>query len=654
MENSILQTAANEARGLAIDAISARASGHLGLPLGCAEIGAVLFGEILNFDPKRPDWLNRDRFILSAGHGSMFIYAWLHIAGYNLSIEDLKNFRVMHSKTPGHPEFGETEGVEITSGPLGQGVGNAVGMAISEKMAEARFNTENSQIFGHKIWCLAGDGCLQEGVSAEACSLAGTLKLDNLIIIYDSNDITLDAPESKSSTEDVGMRFKAYGFEVIKAENGNDIDCVRKALKKADKSKSGKPKIVIFKTLIGKGIPEIEGKSTAHGEGGAKYKDAARKALGLPEEGFYVSEGTYEFFKKRAAKGKRLASKWEKLFKAWKSENSQKAEILEKCLTKSPSASAEELMKLVPVSEETKAVATRSSGGDILNAMASAIPYVITGAADLFGSTKNYLKNMGDFSAEDRLGRNIWYGIREHAMGAITNGIAYHGLFTPSCATFLTFAGYMTGAVRISALAGLNVQFIYTHDSIGVGLDGPTHQPVETAAMLRCIPNLNVVRPADAEECVGAFAFALSNKKSPTALLLSRQNLPPQNSVPALERRMGVLKGAYIAKREEGSLEKIVLASGSELQFAMNYAKDKTGVRVVSVPCMEIFDSQPQEYKDEILPASCVNRIAIEAGSSLPWFKYAKKVVGTDTFGFSAEESELYEYFKINEGSLED
>lgn len=653
MENSILQTAANESRGLAIDAISARASGHLGLPLGCAEIGAVLFGEILNFDPKRPDWLNRDRFVLSAGHGSMFIYAWLHIAGYNLSIEDVKNFRVKHSKTPGHPEFGETEGVEITSGPLGQGVGNAVGMAISEKMAESRFNTGNAEIFKHKIWCLAGDGCLQEGVSAEACALAGTLKLDNLVILYDSNGVTLDALENKSSTEDVGMRFKAYGFEVIKAENGNDIDCVRKALKKADKSKSGKPKIVIFKTVIGKGIPEIEGKAAAHGEGGAKYGDAARKALNLPEQKFYVSEGTYEFFKKRAAKGKRLASKWEKLFKVWKAENPEKAKVLDECITKSPSENAEDLMKLVPVSEEAKAVATRASGGDILNAMANALPYVVTGSADLFGSTKNYLKNMGDFSADDRFGRNIWYGIREHAMGAITNGIAYHGLFMPSCATFLTFAGYMTGAVRISALAGLNVQFIYTHDSIGVGLDGPTHQPVETAAMLRCIPNLNVIRPADTEECVGAFAFALSKKKTPSALLLSRQNLPLQTSIPAQTRRMGVLKGGYIAKREEGSLEKIVLASGSELQFAMNYAKDKANVRVVSMPCMEIFDAQTQEYKDEVLPPSCTNRIAIEAGSTLPWFKYASKAVGTDTFGFSGEESELYDYFKINEKSLE-
>ncbi len=653
MKNSVLQRASNEARGLAIDAIAARASGHLGLPLGCAEIGAVLFGEILKFDPKRPDWLDRDRFVLSAGHGSMFLYSWLHISGYDLTIEDVSKFRVAHSKTPGHPEFGVTPGVEITSGPLGQGVANAVGMAISEKMAEARFNSDSRKIFSHKIWCLAGDGCLQEGVSAEACSLAGTLKLDNLILLYDSNGVTLDALEEKSSSEDVAMRFKAYGFEVTTVKDGNKIVSIRKALIKARDSKSDKPKIVIFKTVIGKGIPEIEGKSAAHGEGGAKFADSARAALKLPaSKKFYVSKKTRSAFSERAEELAKKSSEWDLLFSEWKSENPQKAEELDACREKSLTKSAEELMKLIPVFPESDKSATRASGGVVLNALAQKIPYIITGSADLFGSNKNYLKGMGDFSASDRSGRNIWYGIREHAMGAITNGIAYDGLFTPSGATFLTFAGYMLGAVRISALSGLNVQFIYSHDSIGVGLDGPTHQPVETAAMLRCIPHLNVVRPADSEECAGAYAFALSNKNEPTALLLSRQNLPIQNSIPVETRRNGVLKGAYVAKRESGNLEKIIIASGSELQFAMKAAEGKPGVRVVSMPCMELFDRQPDSYKEEVLPASCKNRVAIEAGSTLPWHKYAEKIVGTDDFGFSGTESELYDYFKINESSL--
>ncbi len=652
MGNEILQNAANEARGLAIDAINACSSGHLGLPLGCAEIGAVLFGEILKIDPQTPSWPNRDKFVLSAGHGSMFLYSWLHISGYDLSIEDIKNFRQKGSKTPGHPEFGETVGVEATSGPLGQGIGNAVGMAVSEKMSEAAFNTPDFKIFDHKIWCLAGDGCMQEGISAEAAAFAGVQKLGNLVLMYDSNDVTLDAMADKTMTEDTVKRFEAYGWEVSKCD-GHDIDAIRKALTAARDSASDKPKLVIFKTTIAKGIPEVENSAKGHGEGGAKFADAARKGLGLPEEKFFVSKATYEYFGKALERRAQVRKEWDELFAKWQKANPELAAKLDKCVNKKKDApSAEELLKLVPEFPADDKSATRASGGKIMNALAKALPYMVTGAADLFGSTKNKLDGAGDFSPSDRGGRNIWFGIREHAMGAISNGIAYCGIFEPSCATFLTFAGYMLGSIRVSALSRLQMQYIFTHDSIGVGMDGPTHQPVEMVSILRCIPRLDVIRPADSEECAAAWAAALARKDGPTALILSRQNLPLLSKVPAQTKRLGTLRGAYIAKREIGKLEKIVIATGSEVQWAMKAGEIEATTRVVSMPSMEIFERQSAEYKEEVLPSSCTNRIAIEAGVSLPWYKYAKKVVATDDFGFSADAPYLFEAFNIGEKPL--
>ncbi len=650
-KDNILRQAANEARGLAIDAIEARASGHLGLPLGCAEIGAVLFSEIMQFNPRDPQWLNRDRFILSAGHGSMFLYAWLHICGYDVSIEDIKNFRIKGSKTPGHPEFGETPGVETTTGPLGQGIGNAVGMAISEKMAEARFNAPGAEIFKHKIWCLAGDGCIQEGISSEAAALAGSLKLGNLALLYDSNDVTLDADSSKSMSENTAMRFKSLGWEVTTAD-GHDISAVRKALRKVKNSASDKPKLVIFKTVIAKGIPEVENSAKGHGESGGKFADAARKALSLPEEKFFVSGQTREYFAKIAAKRARAYKKWKKAFDLWAAANPEKSAELDACLNRTGTESAQAILNLIPPFPEDDNSATRASSGAVMNILAKRMPFMLTGAADLFSSTKNYLKDMGDFSAENRAGRNVWYGIREHAMGAISNGIAYYGLFTPSCATFLTFAGYMLGSVRISALSRLPVQFVFTHDSVGVGFDGPTHQPVEMTSMLRLIPRLDVVRPADSEECAAAWAMAMARRDGPTALILSRQNLPAQSSIPAQTRREGTLRGAYVAKSEEGELKKIIIATGSELQLAMNVGMKEPNTRVVSMPCMEVFERQDKSYKDCVLPPECKNRVAIEAGVTALWYRYADRVVGTDDFGFSAKPQELFDAFSINEESI--
>lgn len=652
MSNEILQKAANEARGLAIDAINACSSGHLGLPLGCAEIGAVLFGEILKMDPSTPTWLNRDRFILSAGHGSMFLYSWLHISGFDLSIEDLKSFRLKGSKTPGHPEFGETPGVEVTSGPLGQGIGNAVGMAISEKMAAATFNSADFKVFDHKVWCLAGDGCMQEGVSAEAAAIAAVEKLGNLVLLYDSNDVTLDAMADKTMTEDVGKRYEAYGWEVSKCD-GHNIDEIRKALTAARDSASDKPKLVIFKTTIAKGIPEVENSAKGHGEGGAKFAEAARNALGLPAQKFFVGEETYAYFKAALAKRREIRAKWDCEFAQWQKANPADAEKLEACLNRKKSGkSAEELLKLIPEFPLDDKSATRASGGKIMNVLAKALPYMVTGAADLFGSTKNYLNGMGDFSANDRKGRNIWFGIREHAMGAISNGIAYYGIYEPSCATFLTFAGYMLGSIRVSALSRLPMQYVFTHDSIGVGMDGPTHQPVEMASILRCIPRLDVARPADSEECAAAWAMALAKKDGPTALILSRQNLPLLSSIPAQTKREGTLKGAYIAKKETAPLKKIIIATGSELQWALEAGEQEASTRVVSMPSMEVFERQSEEYKSEVLPQSCQNRIAIEAGISQPWYKYASKIVATDDFGFSADAPYLFDAFNISEKPL--
>lgn len=638
MQNKeILQQAADQARGLAIDAIHACSSGHLGLPLGAAEVGAVLFGQDLQMDPSDAEWINRDRFVLSAGHGSMFLYGWLHLAGYDLPLEEVKNFRQLHSKTPGHPEFGETPGVECTSGPLGQGVGNAVGMAIAGKMAAAHFNTSEHEIFNSQVVCLAGDGCLQEGVASEAASLAGHLGLDNMTLIYDSNDVTLDAMADASQSESVLDRFAAYGFEVERVDEGHDLQALSDALSRARANNNGKPTFIEVKTLIGKGIPEVSGTAAGHGEGGAKFAESARQGLGLPEELFYVSEEVRAYFDARKAELMGKRQQWDGTFSAWQSANPEKAILLQGGLTREVPS---DLMDQVQVFAEDAKVATRAAGSQVINDLAKAFPLLVSGSADLHGSTKNYLKEMGDFSRADRSGRNLLFGIREHAMGAIVNGIGYHGIFRPSGATFAVFADYMRGSVRLSALAGLPIFHIWTHDSVGVGEDGPTHQPVETTSGLRVIPNLDIIRPADPEETAGAFVAALQRTDGPTGLILTRQNVPNLNSISVSDRRNGVLKGGYVARKEEGELELIILASGSELSLALE-AADKLGqgVRVISMPCMERFDRQDSDYRESVLPKSFRSRIAVEAGVSDLWRKYVGLdgvVVGIDRFGISA------------------
>ena len=634
----ILAKACAQARGLAMDAVHKSASGHLGLPLGAAEIGAVLYGHSLVHNPDEPRWVNRDRFILSAGHGSMFLYSSLHLSGYDLSIEEVSNFRALHSKTPGHPEFHETPGVEATTGPLGQGVGNAVGMALAGKMAEARFNTPEHPIFDYHVIALAGDGCMQEGVALESIEFAGHQKLDNLILIYDSNDVTLDAMANKTQSLNAAARFKAIGWDVQTVEQGNDMVALLKAITRAKKTKTGKPQLIIARTEIARGIPEVAGTNKGHGEGGAKFVEAAKKNLGLPEgTHFYVSDDVRGFFaehKKRLVRGYK---KWEKIFSAWSAANPEKAALL---ASRNNKTSAADLLAKIPAFPADAKLATRAAGRDVLQPVAAALPLFISGSADLHGSTLNYIAADKDFDVNNRGARNVRYGIREHGMAAINNGIAYDGLFRTSCATFLVFADYSRPSMRLAALAKLPVTYIYTHDSIGVGEDGPTHQPIETISALRLIPNFDVIRPADPEETAGAFAAAIERTDGPTLLALSRQNVPLLNDIPVETRRQGVLKGAYIAVKETAELTHILLGSGSELQHAIAAAKTLgAGVRVVSVPSFERFNRQSQEYKNEVLPPNIRKRVAIEAGVTPLWREYVGldgKVIGIDRFGISA------------------
>jgi len=634
MNKDILQLAARDARGLAIDAVTACKSGHLGLPLGSADIGAVLFGEALQIDPSNPRWLNRDRFILSAGHGSMFLYAWLHLSGFDLPLDELKKFRQLHSITPGHPEFHETPGVEATTGPLGQGVANGVGFAMSQKMAAAHFNTPQHTIFNNHVVVLCGDGCLQEGVSGEASSLAGHLGLDNLIVFFDSNNVTLDAMLNVSQSEDVGARYAAYGWHVQMID-GHNLDEILAAFNKA-KSIKGKPHMIICKTIIGKGIPQVEGTNKAHGEAGVKFSDEARKGLGLPDEKFFISPEVASYFTDLKAKRAEAHAAWQNEFAAWSAANVELAALLAGGINQT----IPDLLSAVPVFKEDESIATRKAGSIALQPISKAMPLLVSGSADLFGSTLNYIEGGGDFTSQNNEGRNIHFGIREHAMCAILNGYAYDGIFRIAGATFLVFSDYGRPSIRVAALSKLPTTYIFTHDSVAVGEDGPTHEPVETVAALRAIPGLDVIRPADPEETVGAFAAALERTDGPTLLALCRQNVPNLKEIPVDVRRNGVFRGAYVARKESAPLEMIILSCGSELSVALEAAMLLgAGVRVVSMPCMERFDRQDAAYKEEILPSACRKRVSIEAGISEPWFRFVGldgKTVAIDRFGLSA------------------
>jgi transketolase len=631
-----LAAAATIARGLAMDAVRAAASGHLGLPLGDAEIGAVLFGDLLRYDPSDPQWVGRDRFVLSAGHGSMFLYAWLHLSGYALPLEEIRRFRQWESKTPGHPEFQHTPGVEATTGPLGQGVGNAVGQAIAAKMIAARFDDASARVFDQTIWCLAGDGCMQEGVASEASALAGHLRLDNLVLIYDANDVTLDAMAAESQSEDTAKRYEAYGFEVLRIDHGNDLRDVHAVLSRAKASTSGRPRLVLAHTLIGKGIAQIEGTQKAHGEAGVKFVEEGRAKLALPKEPFFVSDEVRAFFAARKTELARARAEWQTRYESWRAKDPARARALDDAIALTTPA---DLVDRIPTFPADAKMATRKAGEAALQAVAKEVPTLVGASADLYGSTFNYIAGGGDFDAEHRSGRNLRAGIREHGMGAVMNGIAYHGGIRPHGATFLVFADYMRPSVRLAALSHLPVIYVFTHDSVGVGEDGPTHQPVETVMGLRVIPNLDVIRPADPEETAGAWAFAIERTDGPTALALTRQAVPMLPG-DAKTKREGVRRGGYVVVRETGSLERILIGSGSEVQHAVAAARELgEGTRVVSLPCFTRFERQPRAYQDEVLPPSCTRRVSIEAGVTLGWQKFvgtAGRSIGIDAFGTSA------------------
>jgi len=644
VDTAALAKAANEARGLAMDSIAAAHSGHLGLPLGCAEIGAVLYSDFLQHNPKNPQWLNRDRFVLSGGHGSMFLYSWLHMSGYDLPMSEVKNFRQHHSATPGHPEFPNSEhntpGIEATTGPLGQGVVNAAGIAAAQKMEQAMFNTKDHTIFDSMTVALCGDGCLQEGVSHEGAAFAAHEGLDNLIIIYDSNDVTLDKMAEYTQSEDTAARYEAYGWEVVTLD-GHDIMAVKNTLDKFRKSKNGKPKLMIAKTIIGKGIDEVAGTNAAHGEAGVAYVADNKKRLGLTQP-WEVSDATYKMFADVQKKTDTKVAAWTKTFDAWKAANKEKSDLLHSFVKKEV-PSVEEMFAGIPEISKDKNIATRESGSQIINYISKMVPQFLSGSADLHGSNKNYIKGAGNFGRgfdKSYTGKNFYFGIREHAMGSLMNGIAFHGLFRPSGATFLVFVDYMRATIRVAALAELPTTYILTHDSIGVGEDGPTHQPVETVSSLRTFPNLDVMRPADAEETVAAYVHSAQRKNGPTALILTRQNVKEQSAVPKEVRRNGTLKGGYIMKKEKGALKAIIMASGSEVEHAMAAAEELgDGIRVVSMPCMDVFNRQSAEYKEEVLPKSCTKRLAMEAGVGAYWYQYVGlegKVVSVERYGMSA------------------
>lgn len=636
----------NSIRVLAADAIQKANSGHPGLPLGSAPMAYELWANHMNHNPANPKWENRDRFILSGGHGSMLLYSLLHLFGYGLTKEDIMNFRQLGSLTPGHPEYGHTVGVEATTGPLGAGMGMAVGMALAEKHLAAVFNKENYPVVDHYTYVLGGDGCMMEGISSEAFSLAGTMGLSKLIVLYDSNRISIEGSTDLAFRENVEERMKAFGFQTITVEDGTNLDAIGLAIEAA-KADTECPSFITIKTEIGYGCPAKQGKASAHGEPlGVDNVKAMRETLGWPyEEPFFVPDEVYAHFAKLAEEKAETEAAWNVMFAAYCQEYPEMEALWEKYHS---GVDADSLMNNEKLwLEQEKPEATRSLSGKMINLLKDEIPGMIGGSADLGPSNKTEMKGEGDFSAENPAGRNIHFGVRELAMAAIGNGIMLHGGLRAYVATFFVFSDYVKPMARLSALMGVPLTFVLTHDSIGVGEDGPTHEPIEQLAMLRAMPNLRVFRPCDATETSAAWLTAASSEKTPTALVLTRQNLAP---ITGSSRE--ALKGGYVIDDCEGTPEVILIASGSEVELAVKakaeLEAEGTKVRVVSMPCMELFEEQSAEYRETVLPRAVRKRVAIEALSDFGWGKY----VGLDgayvcmkSFGASAPAAKLFEKF---------
>ena len=645
--NNIDIKSVNTVRVLSADGIEKAKSGHPGLPLGAAPIAYELFANHMKHNPKNPDWANRDRFILSAGHGSMLLYSLFHLFGYgNLSMDDLKSFRQLDSKTPGHPEYGHTVGVEATTGPLGAGMGMAVGMAMAEAHMASVFNKEGFDIVDHYTFVLGGDGCMMEGISSEAFSLAGTLGLSKLIVFYDSNGISIEGSTDIAFTENVVDRMKAFGFQTIEVEDGNDLAAIGKAIEEA-KADKNRPSFIKINTVIGYGAGKKQGTAGAHGEPlGSEALAALKSGFGFnPEESFKVDADVYENFNKINEKNAKIEEEWNKLFKEYASKYPEDAK-------KWDNYYSEINASLIDSDEfwawDDAPAATRNISGSIINRLKDIFPNLIGGSADLSPSNKTVMNGEGYISKDDYSGRNIHFGVREFAMTAITNGILLHGGLRAYCATFFVFSDYTKPMARLSALMNIPTIFVFTHDSIGVGEDGPTHEPIEQLAMLRSLPNFNTFRPADARETIAAWYAAMVSKSTPTAIVLTRQNLPQLDG-----SGKKALKGAYIIKEASKSTpDMILIASGSEVSLAVEAAKeldkDNISTRVVSMPCMDVFETQSKEYKEEVLPKTVRNRVAIEALSSFGWDRYTGldgRVISMNSFGASAPQDLLFKRF---------
>ncbi|MGC2633575.1 MAG: transketolase [Candidatus Cybelea sp.] len=636
----------NTIRFLAVDAVQKANSGHPGMPMGAAAMAYTLWTRHLRFNPNDPQWLNRDRFVLSAGHGSMLLYALLYLTGYDVTLDDIKHFRQLGSKTPGHPEAERTPGVEATTGPLGQGVGNVVGMAIAEAHLGAVNNREDQSIVDHFTYCICGDGDLMEGISQEALSLAGHLKLGKLIVLYDDNQVSLAGPTDITLTDDPIARFDASGWhtQLIPIDKGNDVAAIDQAIEVA-KNVTDRPSFIAVRTHIGYGSPRQDN-FLAHGEAlGSENVRKSKEELGWPlEPDFYVPDDVLAFYRQAGEKGAELERNWRETYDAWKRENPQLGAALERALRG-------DLPSDLPwpaFDAENGNVATRDAGGAVMNAIAMSLPELVGGSADLDPSTKTYLKNCGDFSPGNYSGRNIHYGVREHAMAACTNGIALHGGLLPFAATFFNFVDYLKPALRLGCLTGIHSIYVFTHDSVFLGEDGPTHQPIEQLATLRATPNCYVVRPADSLETLEAWKLALARKGAPWALVLTRQKVPFLGA-----RDAAVSRGAYVlSDADGGNPDLLLIATGSEVSLAVDAKKilqDKgLRVRVVSMPCWELFDAQPQSYRDDVLPPSIAARMSLEAGATLGWAKYVGDrgfAFGIDHFGTSAPGADVARSF---------
>lgn len=635
----------NSIRVLSADAIEKSKSGHPGLPLGAATMAYTLWSK-MNHNGKNPNWDNRDRFILSAGHGSMLEYSLLHLFGYGIIIEDIKNFRQVGSLTPGHPEYGHTPGVEITTGPLGQGICNAVGMAIAEAHLAEKFNKPGYKVVNHNTYAIVGDGCLMEGISGEASSLAGTLGLGKLIVLYDSNNMSIEGDTDIAFREDVAKRYEAYNWQVIKVNDGNDIEAIENAIEEA-KRETTKPSMIIVKNQIGFGCPAKQGKASAHGEPlGAENVKAMKENLGWKQEDFYVPSEVYSNMDNYIKAGVEKERYWNNLFEDYKNEYPELAEEYSKWMAEE--IDSEALLNNEEFWSFDKEMATRESSGIIINRLANLIPNLIGGSADLAPSNKTYMSEKGDFSAEDRSGRNLHFGVREHAMAAIANGIYAHGGLKVFCATFFVFSDYMKGAMRLSSLMNLPVAYVLTHDSIGVGEDGPTHQPIEQLAALRSMPNMTVFRPADSKETAAAWYYAVTNATTPTSLVLTRQKLPLYDGC-----AKRALRGGYILKDSKKETPDVILmASGSEVELIYKAADELEAkgidARVVSIPSFEIFNAQDEEYKESVIPNGVRKRVAVEALTSFGWYQYVGldgRIISLDKFGASGNAAALFKQF---------